>query len=173
VHLRPEGLREKLAKQERTTAADRLAGGSLPALHARERHLHALPRVPQTRRPPRSSSYCRRVSLLSWAKQLDDWADARMRSKVGLGLLGPNPSPPTGHLRLAPLGGLLLAGLAVASVVGHPDRGGLALSVAVMTGLSFVRHDPTHHTWPILGRWRRYWLALFVVELMLLGVSHA
>lgn len=49
---------------------------------------------------------------------------------------------------------------------GHP---GLAFALAIITASGYIRRDPSHFTYPVAGRWRRWWLALLVTDLVFLG----
>jgi hypothetical protein len=50
---------------------------------------------------------------------------------------------------------------------GYP---GLAFTLAIITASGYLRRDPSHFTYPVTGRWRRWWLALFLADLVVLGL---
>jgi len=46
--------------------------------------------------------------------------------------------------------------------------GGLAFALGVITASGYLRPDPSHFTYNVAGRWRRWWLALFLAALVAL-----
>jgi hypothetical protein len=52
---------------------------------------------------------------------------------------------------------------------GHP---GVAFTLALITASAYLRRDPSHFTYNVAGRWRRWWLALLLADLVVLGVMN-
>lgn len=49
---------------------------------------------------------------------------------------------------------------------------GLAVALAFITASGYIRRDAAHFTYVVYGRWRRWWLALLVADLIAIAVGY-